>query len=52
MANRDGSNVVKVTSKARSFTPAWAPDGRRLVYIYDPCPGEVDAGTPVYASNM
>jgi len=39
VANRDGSNVVKITFKARSFTPAWAPDGRRLVYIYDPVPG-------------
>jgi Tol biopolymer transport system component len=39
VANRDGSNVVKVTTKARSYTPAWAPDGRQLVYIYDPAPG-------------
>jgi Tol biopolymer transport system component len=39
VANRDGSNVVKVTSKARSYTPAWAPDGTKLVYIYDPAPG-------------
>ena len=39
VANRDGSNVVKVTSKARSFTPAWGPDGKKLVYIYDPVPG-------------
>lgn len=39
VANRDGSNVTKVTTKARSYTPAWAPDGRQLVYIYDPAPG-------------
>jgi Tol biopolymer transport system component len=39
VANRDGSNVVKVTTKARSYTPAWAPDGRQLAYIYDPAPG-------------
>ena len=39
VASRDGSNVVKVTSKARSFTPSWAPDGTKLVYIYDPAPG-------------
>lgn len=39
VANRDGSGVVKLTTKARSFTPAWSPDGRRLVYIYDPAPG-------------
>lgn len=38
VANRDGSNVVKVTTRARSYTPAWAPDGRQLVYIYDPAP--------------
>ena len=39
VANRDGSNVTKVTTKARSYTPAWAPDGRQLAYIYDPAPG-------------
>ena len=39
VANRDGSNVTKVTSKSRSYTPAWAPDGRQLAYIYDPAPG-------------
>ena len=39
VANRDGSNVVKVTTKARSYTPAWSPDGRQLAYIYDPAPG-------------
>lgn len=39
VANRDGSNVVKVTTRARSYTPAWAPDGRQLAYIYDPAPG-------------
>jgi Tol biopolymer transport system component len=39
VANRDGSDVTKVTTKARSYTPAWAPDGRQLVYIYDPAPG-------------
>ncbi|MGI8810776.1 MAG: LpqB family beta-propeller domain-containing protein [Acidimicrobiales bacterium] len=39
VANRDGSNVVKLTSRARSFTPAWAPDSTKLAYIYDPAPG-------------
>lgn len=39
VANRDGSNVTKVTTRARSYTPAWAPDGKRLAYIYDPAPG-------------
>jgi Tol biopolymer transport system component len=39
VANRDGSNVVRVTTRARSYTPAWAPDGRQLAYIYDPAPG-------------
>ena len=39
VANRDGSNVAKVTTRARSYTPAWAPDGRQLAYIYDPAPG-------------
>lgn len=39
VANRDGSNVVKVTSKPRSFTPAWAPNGTMLAYINDPPPG-------------
>jgi Tol biopolymer transport system component len=39
LANRDGSDVVKVTTRARSYTPAWAPDGRQLAYIYDPAPG-------------
>jgi Tol biopolymer transport system component len=39
VANRDGSNVVKLTTKPRSYTPAWSPDGRQLVYIYDPAPG-------------
>jgi Tol biopolymer transport system component len=39
VANPDGSNVVKVTTRARSYTPAWAPDGRQLAYIYDPAPG-------------
>ncbi len=39
IANRDGSNVVKVTSKPRSFTPAWSPNGTMLAYIYDPAPG-------------
>lgn len=39
VANRDGSNVVKVTTKARSYTPTWSPDGRQLAYIYDPAPG-------------
>ncbi len=39
LANRDGTNVVRVTSKPRSFTPTWAPDGTRLAYINDPLPG-------------
>jgi Tol biopolymer transport system component len=39
LANRDGSNVTKVTTRPRSYTPAWAPDGRQLAYIYDPAPG-------------
>jgi Tol biopolymer transport system component len=39
VADRDGSNVVKVTSKARSFSPTWAPDNRQLAYIHDPVPG-------------
>jgi TolB protein len=39
VANRDGSNVVKVTTKPRSFTPAWAPNGAMLAYINDPAPG-------------
>ncbi len=39
VANRDGSNVVRLTNKARSYTPAWSPDGTKLLYIYDPAPG-------------
>ena len=39
VANRDGSGVVRLTSKPRSFTPAWSPDGTKLVYINDPAPG-------------
>ena len=38
VANRDGSNVVKLTDKPRSFAPAWAPNGAMLAYIYDPAP--------------
>jgi Tol biopolymer transport system component len=39
VAGRDGSNVVRITTKPRSFTPAWAPNGTTLAYIYDPAPG-------------
>lgn len=39
VANRDGSNVTRLTTVPRSFAPAWAPDGTRLVYINDPAPG-------------
>ncbi len=38
VANRDGSNPVKLTSNPRSFAPAWAPDGTKLAYINDPAP--------------
>lgn len=38
LANRDGSGVTKLTTKASSFTPAWSPDGRQLAYIFDPAP--------------
>ncbi len=39
VANRDGSNVVKLTTKPRSYAPTWAPDGAKLAYIFDPAPG-------------
>jgi Tol biopolymer transport system component len=39
VANRDGTNQQKLTTKPRSFAPSWAPDGGRLVYINDPAPG-------------
>jgi Tol biopolymer transport system component len=39
VADRDGSNLVKLTGKPRSFAPAWSPDGRMLAYINDPVPG-------------
>ena len=38
VANRDGSEVVQVTTRPRSFAPAWAPDGTKLAYINDPVP--------------
>lgn len=39
MANRDGSNVVKVTSKGPELRAGVGPDGSKLTYIYDPAPG-------------
>ncbi|HTJ74739.1 MAG TPA: LpqB family beta-propeller domain-containing protein [Acidimicrobiales bacterium] len=39
VANRDGSNVQRITTKPRSFAPAWAPNGTMLAYINDPPPG-------------
>jgi Tol biopolymer transport system component len=39
VANRDGSNVVKLTTRPKSFSPTWAPNGAMLAYINDPLPG-------------
>ncbi len=38
LVNRDGSGLVRLTTRPRSFTPAWAPNGAQILFILDPLP--------------
>lgn len=43
--NRDGSNIMALTSKGGNCRPDWSPDGKRIAFVSDAADGRGDVWT-------